>query len=87
VRCVPTLDENGNPPSPDDVAAATAVLNMDLWSIWTRVRTEHKAGTLFSGDCGHLFYDGATAIEEEGGVAGYQIDFRADIDGFANAGA
>jgi hypothetical protein len=87
VRCVPTIDDSGNPPDPAAVAARAAVLNQDVWSIWTRVRTEQREGTLFGGDCDHLFYDGATAIEEEGGIAGYQIDFRAEIAGFINAGS
>lgn len=87
VRCVPTLDENGNPPDEVESSIAADMLNKDLWSIWTRIRTEQREGTLFNGECGHLFYDGAFAIEEEGGVAGYQIEFRADIDGFINAGS
>lgn len=87
VRCVPTLSEAGDPPPEEDVTLAAAMLNMDVWAIWTRVRTAQREGTLFGGDCSHLFYDGAFAIEEEGGIAGYQIDFRADIDGFVNSGS
>lgn len=86
VRCVPTIDEDGNPPDPDEESVAADLLNKSLWAIWTRVRTAQRAGELFGGDCDHLFYDGASPIDEEGGLAGYQIDFRAEIAGFANLG-
>jgi hypothetical protein len=85
-RCVPVLDEQGNPPPPDEIQAAAERLHQDLFAIWTRVRTAQKAGELFGGLCDHLFYDGAFPLEESGGYAGYTIDFRVSIDGFANLG-
>lgn len=86
VGCVPTLDEEGNPPSEVDSQAAAFGLNKDLYAIWTRVRTAFKDGTLFSGNCSALFFDGGRALDELGGLAGYEIDFRAELEGFANAG-
>ena len=70
VRCVPTLTRRRIRRPRRTWPLAAAMLNMDVWAIWTRVRTAQREGTLFGGDCGHLFYDGAFAIEEEGGIAG-----------------
>lgn len=87
VGCVPTLDSDGDPPEPADAQAAAFVLNKMVYSIWTRVRTVYKEGEIFGGNCNALFFDGARALDELGGLAGYEIDFRAEIEGFANAGS
>lgn len=86
VRCVAMLDEQGNPPTPAAQRAGAVAGHQDVWAIWTAVRTAQREGTLFGGLCDHLFYDGARALDEQGGIAGYEIDFRAEIAGFANSG-
>lgn len=85
--CAPGMDEDGEFPDPDEMAAFAALGHQDVWSIWTRVRTAYIAGDLFEGNCDHLFFDGATALEMSGGMAGYQLLFRAEIAGFANSGS
>lgn len=85
--CIPGLDDEGNFPGEGELTAAATTLHEDLFAVWTRVRTAQREGDLFGGKCDHLFYDGASAIETQGSMAGYQIDFRAEIAGFVNNAA
>lgn len=82
-RCLPTIDSAGDPPSPEEETAAASGLHEDVMLVWNRVRQEKRDGTLFGGDCDMLFFDGALAVESQGGFGGWTIDFRADISGFA----
>lgn len=84
IRCVHVIAEDGTPPTMAQQSEDAAKVNQDAWAIWTGVRTAQKNGELFGGECDHLLYDGATGIEAEGGMAGWQIDFRAELAGFLN---
>lgn len=85
--CIPGLDDDGDFPDPDDIRASAIEGHQDVWAIWTRIRTAYIHGDLFEGNCDHLVFDGATALETSGGHGGYQIDLRAEIAGFANSGS
>jgi len=86
VRCVASIDESGAPPTVAEIEADADKMHQDVFAIWTRVRTAQHDEELFGGACSHLIYDGAIALETEGGMAAWQIDFRAEIEGFANSG-
>lgn len=85
--CVPGITEEGYFPDPAELTASASEGHQDVWAIWTRVRTAYREGDLFEGNCDHLWFDGATALEQSGGFAGYQLMFRAEIAGFGNSGS
>lgn len=84
--CVSTIDESGDFPAVDEMRADAEKVHQDVWAIWTRIRRLMMSGSLFGGRCSKLFFDGARATATEGGMAGWEIDFRANIPGFANDG-
>jgi hypothetical protein len=84
--CVPIVEDE-TLPDPDEINAAAVEVQEDVWSIWTRIRQEQRDGELFGGLCDHLFYDGARALETEGGFAGWEIEFRAEIAGILTSGS
>lgn len=81
-RCLPVIDSDGNPPEPAAETTAASGLHEDVVLVWNRVRQAKRNGDLFGGLCELLFFDGARAVESQGGFGGWQIDFRADIAGF-----
>jgi hypothetical protein len=86
VRCMPVIDEAGNPPSDDEETAAATKQHQDLIAVWNAVRQAKRDDSIFGGACDLLFFDGARSLEVEGGYAGWEIDFRADISGFVAVG-
>lgn len=85
VRCQPVSKENRQvfvPPSPDELAAAAIESDQDLWAIWNTVAAAHNAGSLFGGRCPALYFDPPTPLLVEGACGGWEIPFRAAIDGY-----
>ena len=87
VRCVPTIDENGAIPTVGEESDAAAKVHQDLIAIWNAVRQAKRSDDLFGGSCELLFFDGARALDSEGGLGGWEIEFRADISGFPTDGS
>ena len=52
VRCYPTQDENGNPPTGPVMNAAAAAINADLWVLMRTLARHTADGTLFGGMIG-----------------------------------
>lgn len=86
VRCSPVGDDRGNPPTPVQYDAAAQETMGDVWAIWNTTRKRHAAGTLFASEhCRELFLDPAYALPIVGGLAGWQIPIRVQLDGYAGA--
>lgn len=86
VRCVPTLDNNGRLPSVADVEAASQRTMGDLWAIWNFTRRRHGDGLLFTGlHDRELFMDPAYPLPLNGGLGGWQIPIRVQLDGYRPA--
>ena len=85
--CVPTMDDRGNPPSPDDIEAAAEEIAQDVWAVWTGVYNAKREDSLFGGRCDYLFYDGADVLETEGTFAAWELRFRAEIAGIISVGS
>lgn len=68
VRCHPTLDDQGQPPSEADLTAAASALADDLEAVIAAV--VDQAGDLF-GDCSAVIYQPATTLGPTGAVAGW----------------
>lgn len=54
LRCVPVMDDSGNPPSVDAEDESSLELMTDMWTLWNGMRVKHAAKELF---------DNCTAIE------------------------
>lgn len=85
--CVPVIDDDFHVPPADEIDAAAVIGQEDVWAIWTAVRQAQVNEELFGGACDHLFFDGAFSLDTEGSLAGWEIQFRAEIAGIAANGA
>jgi hypothetical protein len=83
--CVPTLDDNGNVPSVDEIEASADQVVQDVWAIWTYLYSAYRRGELLGGRCSELIMDGAVALETEGTFASFEVHFRVSIPGIVNA--
>lgn len=86
-ECIATIGENGEIPTIAEMRVDAVVVHQDVWAIWSRIRSTMAAGALFGGRCSKLFFDGARSLPIEGMTAGWTIDFRVNIPGFANSGS
>lgn len=82
--CIRIIDEDGDPPTVEEMHEDSEKVHQDVMAIWSRVRTLMNQGELFGGRCRKLFFDGARALPIEGNFAGWTIDFRVNIPGYLN---
>lgn len=84
VRCSPTQDNDGNPPSIDDIETAARETSEDVWAIWNFTRQRHKSGDLFpsGGNSRELFLDPAFPVPPGGDAVGWQIPIRVALGGY-----
>jgi hypothetical protein len=80
-RCVPTLDNNGNPPAPADSQAAAEQLSGDIWTLYNELWNMVRAGELFE-LCKEVYFDGAVPIPASGGCAGWRLNLRVQLEGY-----
>ncbi len=89
VRCTPGPDNSGNPPPAAEIQASAQESIDDLWAIWNYLRTEHRAGNLFTAPAGpgsrEFFFDPAFPLNIAGGCCGWQIPFRVSLGGYATS--
>lgn len=82
LRCVPTIDDFGNLPSPAAIDAASQQVCADLWAIWNHVKSMKRAGTLFPPREREFALDPAVSLQQAGGAAGWQIPIRVNLEGY-----
>lgn len=83
IRCstgIPTNTKTA--PSPVKLDNDAKVVLADLWVIWNHLFTLKKNDTLFPPDHRAMFFDPAVALPISGGVAGWEIPFRVQLDGY-----
>lgn len=81
-RCLPTPGPNMNPPSRDDLEAAAAQTNADVWALWNHLWNLAREGQLFGGKCRLIYMDRAQALEPSGGIGGWTLTIRAQTEGY-----
>lgn len=83
-RCVPVFTEDGEAPAAVDLEAAANMTSADVWAIWNHIRTECMAGALFASPSGmrEVLLDDAIPLDPSGGVAGWLIPIRVQLDGY-----
>lgn len=82
LRCAPLPDNAGNPPSPAVISGVAQQTTADLWSIWQYVKYAKRNGLLFAPDQRELFIDPAVSLIQSGGVCGWEINVRVQLDGY-----
>jgi len=65
----------------DDLDAAAQQCNADVWAIWNHLFNAWRSGEFLT-ICEELCFEGATALPEEGGRAGWTLTFRVNLDGY-----
>jgi hypothetical protein len=81
IRCVPTLDARGNPPSAAALSAAARVTNQDGFAIWDHLKKAIRDGSLFPGCRTPVFFDGGLSVVPSGARAGWQFTLRVELEG------
>lgn len=85
IRCTPTIDDNGNLPTPAELDAVSRTICADLWGIWQYVKNKVHDGTLFATthSAREFFFDPAVPLVQQGMASGWQITVRVQLDGYS----
>jgi hypothetical protein len=73
-RCVPTMGEQGTPPSASEIDASAQVVLKDPLLLYAALREAQKAGDLAG--CSGLAYEQWVAIGPSGGMSGGELTVR-----------
>lgn len=79
-RCHPVLADGGRAPDPAELTEAAATLNADAWALWNCLN--RMQDELFSA-CDLVFFDGVVPLPPEGGCAGFVMQLRFELQGYA----
>lgn len=77
IRCVPKLDDSGNPPDPGELETSAEELLTDAATLRDAVFAADKAGVF--GNCNDVVLAECTAIGPEGGYAGWRQTLRVGL--------
>lgn len=80
--CQPVGSDNGDAPTPAELAQAQREAAQDAWVIWHAIPSAMAAGGLFGGRCAELMMDNAVPLPVSGGVAGWVVTLRTNVPGF-----
>jgi hypothetical protein len=80
-RCIPTMDDNGNPPTAAALEAKAAQIDADGWALWNHLHNLKASAQLLT-LCDEMFFDGILAAVPSGGCAGWTVTVRAAIGGY-----
>ncbi len=80
-RCVPTMDNDGNPPLPAALAASAEQIDADGWALWNHLHNLKASAQLLT-LCDEMFFDGILAVAPSGGCGGWTVTIRAAIGGY-----
>lgn len=79
-RCADLRAEAGGLPSVENLAAAAAVINRDVWALRLHLLSELRTGELAQ-VCSGAEFLGANAIVPQGGCVGWTLSFRYPVEG------
>lgn len=82
LRCVPTLDDDGNLPTVTAMDAAAQTILSDLWAVWNVLSQAKAAGTLFAGRCREMTFTPAVSQNPQGGCGGWEISAIVQLDSY-----
>lgn len=85
IRCAPVPDNRGNPPGRVEKEAAAAQTSSDLWAIINFTRQAVRANALFvnpHSDRREVFFDPQVVLPSQGGMVGWAVPIRVQLDGY-----
>ena len=85
IRCSTIPADTKSVPSPVKLDLDAQKTLSDLWVIWNHLFTLKRADTLFPPTHREMFFDPAVALPIQGGVAGWEVPFRVQLDGYRTA--
>lgn len=80
-RCVPMLDQNGNPPPMSEMEASAEQINADKWALWNHIYNLIRDGRLFSLCC-DVIWGPLSALQPQGGCGGSRLLITVCFDGY-----
>ncbi len=80
-RCIPTMNNDGDPPSPAALDASAEQINADGWALWNHLHNLKASAQLLT-LCDEMFFDGILAAAPAGGCGGWTVTVRAAIGGY-----
>lgn len=75
LRCVPKVDDNGQPPSPAEMDTANRQLAVDGWALWKGLTRAWADGSWPIGiPCKNVKWGGLEPLAPSGGLAGWRVE-------------
>ena len=81
VRCLPAPAGMGGPPPASVQTAWSAQLNADAWALWNHLWNMARAGDLFT-LCGEVYFDSLKTVGPQGGLGGWSLNLRVQLEGY-----
>lgn len=87
LRCLPTVEEQGQTllnPDPAVVTAAARIVLADGWALWNGLIARHRAGTLFGSPSGRreFMLETPMPVRPQGGAGGWEIPVRFQLGSY-----
>jgi hypothetical protein len=88
LRCVPVVGGQGvKLPTPAAMSAAAKTVDDDVWAIWNHLAYLKRNGLLFPpAKTRAMFFDPAISVLTQGGIGGFQLQFRVEIPAYPETG-
>lgn len=80
-RCVPTLSDDGDPPSSTELTVSARQLHADGWALHNVLFNMLREGELFE-FCRNVVWDGIRRYGPAGAFGGWIVTIRAELDGY-----
>jgi hypothetical protein len=84
VRCVPTVDNRGVPPSPEAMQEAAAQINADKWALWNHLYNMIRNDQLFERCC-DVIWGQLQPLAQQGGFGGSVLAINVCFEGYDEA--
>jgi hypothetical protein len=80
-RCVPTIDDNGIPPTSDSQQEAAEQINADQWALWNHLYNRIHAGLLFDRCC-DIVWGSLRSLTPSGACGGSSLTITVCFGGY-----
>jgi hypothetical protein len=85
IRCVPVVKEisggKAQLPTVAEMDASAQAILRDGWVLWNGLKQRHRDDTLLPPRCRDVFLEPAIPLDPAGGLGGWQLTIRTNLDG------
>lgn len=82
LRCATKIDEYSQAPQAADHEKVARQTTADVWAIWNHLRQAKRDEALFPPKEREFFLSAAAIQNQEGGLTGWSITIRTELDGY-----